>query len=150
MAETQRRGAVVLEAGDRSFNRAVELDGQATRPLDLDKFGDAGLIVGLDRGGKASLANVAGEVAGRDVGLKLKAHVEQRLLGGGAQNEVVMVVADRQIDRPVAITRNFGHAEIFQIVLLRTLDVRRAERDISELEHFWIELLLHRLLLKPP
>ena len=51
VAEPQRRGAGLLETGSRSFNRVVELDDHAARRLDLDQFGDAGLTVGLDRGG---------------------------------------------------------------------------------------------------
>src|SRR5271166_1956578 len=147
VADAQRRGSGLLEARDGTFDRAVELNDNAARRLDLDQFGNAGLTVGLDGGGEANLAHVAGEVADRDLRLKLKAHMEQRLLLGGAQNEIVMVVADRQVNRSVASPRDLGHAKILEIVLLRPLDIWRAQRDITELEHLWIEFLLHRLLL---
>src|SRR5271165_2897097 len=148
VAEAQQRCAGLLEAGNRSFDRVVELDDQAARRLDLDQFGNAGLTVGLYGRSEASLAYVAGEVADRDVRLQVKAHMEQRLLLDGAQNEIVMVVADRQVDRSVVSARDLSHAEILEIVILRPFDVRRPQRDISELEHLRIEFpALHGLLL---
>src|SRR5271165_439776 len=151
VAKPHGRAAGLLEAWNRSFNRVEELNHQAARPIDLDQLGNAGLAVGLVRSGESSFADVTGKVGGCDVGFKLKAHVEQLLLGGRTQYEIVMVVADRQIDRTVVSLRDLGHPEILQIVLLRSFDVRRPERDISELEHFWIEFLaLHGLLLFKP
>src|SRR5208337_3529129 len=141
VAKPYGRAAGLLEAWNRSFNRVVELKHQAARPLDLDQLGNAGLAVGLDRGGESSFADVAGKVGRCDVGFELKAHMEQPLLSGRTQNEIVMVVANRQIDRAVVSLRDLGHPEILQIVLLHSFDVRRPERYISELEHFWIEFL---------
>src|SRR5208337_1966930 len=63
VAEAQQRCAGLLEAGNRSFDRVVELDDHAARRLDFDQFGDAGLTVGLDCRGEAKLARVASEVA---------------------------------------------------------------------------------------
>ena len=85
VAEAQRRCAGLLEAGSGGCDRVVELDDHAARRLDFDQFGDAGLTVGLDCRGEAKLARVASEVADRDVGLQVKAHMEQRLLFGRAQ-----------------------------------------------------------------
>ena len=76
--------------------------------------------------------------------------MEQRLLFGRAQHQIMMVVADGKVDRPVVSPRDLGHAEILEIVILGPLDIRRRKRDIPELEDFWIEFLLHHFLPVPP
>src|SRR5271165_962722 len=76
--------------------------------------------------------------------------MEQRLLRGRAQNEIVMVVANGQVDRSIVSPRDLGHAEILEIVILRPLDVRRRKRDIAELKDFRIEFALHHFLHVPP
>src|ERR1700730_12067331 len=73
----------------------------------------------------------------------MKADVQQRLLFGGAQNDVVMAVADRQEDRPVISLGRLRHPDGFEIVIFRPFDIRRFKRDISKLEHLWIKLLTH-------
>src|SRR5271157_1584278 len=73
--------------------------------------------------------------------------MEQRLLFGRAKHQIMMVVADRKVDRPVVSPRDLGHAQILEIVILGPLDIRRRKRDISKLEDFRIEYPLHRFLL---
>src|SRR5271166_2943031 len=106
--EAERRCAGLLEAGRGSFDRIVELDQKAARSLDLNQLGNAGLVVGLDRSSKAKFARVAGEIVDRDVGLQVKAHMEQSLLLGWTQDQVVVVVADREVDRSVVSPRDLG------------------------------------------
>src|ERR1700735_1245574 len=73
----------------------------------------------------------------------MKADMQQRLLFGGAQDDVVMVVADRQEDRAVVALGRLRHPDGFEIMIFRPLDVRRFQRDISKLEHLWIKLFTH-------
>src|ERR1700691_4208497 len=73
----------------------------------------------------------------------MKADMQQRLLFGRAQNDVVMVVADRQEDRSVIPLGRLRHPDGFEIMIFRPLDVRRFQRDISKLEHLCIKLLTH-------
>ena len=98
VAQAQRRCGGLLEAGRGRCARVVELDDHAARRLDFDQFADAGLTVGLDFSGEAKLARVASEVADRDVGPQVKANVQQRLLFGRAQHQIMMIVADRKVD----------------------------------------------------
>src|SRR5271157_5751364 len=98
MAKAERGCAGVLEAGSGGCDRVIELDDDATRRHDLDKLGDAGLTVGLDCCGEARFARLAGEFVDCDVWLQVKADMDQRLLFSRAQNDIVMVVADRQVD----------------------------------------------------
>ena len=76
--------------------------------------------------------------------------MEQRLLFGRAQHQIMMIVADGQVDRSVVSPRDLGHAEILEIVILGPLDIRRRKRDIAELEDFRIEFALHHFLPVPP
>src|SRR5208283_3816900 len=92
--EAQRRCPGLLEAGSRGRNRAVELDSDAAWGLNFDQLGNAGLAVGLDGRGEAEFACVSGEIAHRDMGLQVKAYMQQRLLIARAQNEIVVVVSD--------------------------------------------------------
>ena len=143
MAEAKQRDAGLLEAGYGHLDRRIELEDVAARGLDLDQFGNAGLAVGLDGRGKTELRALAGEVGDGDVRLQLEAEMQERLLLRRAQNQVVVVVADREVDRSVVALGRLGHAEGREIVVLRPFDVRRFQRDVPELEHLRIEFPLH-------
>src|ERR1700728_4597870 len=73
----------------------------------------------------------------------MKADMQQRVLFGRAQDDVVMVVADRQEDRAVVALGRLRHPDGFEIMIFRPFDIRRFQRDISKLEHLWIKLLTH-------
>src|ERR1700709_2638831 len=73
----------------------------------------------------------------------MKADVQQRLLFGGAQHDVVVVVADRQEDRSVLALGGLRHPDGFEIMIFRPFDIGRFERDIPKLEDLWIKLLTH-------
>src|SRR5271165_1814434 len=72
--------------------------------------------------------------------------MEQRLLLGWAQNQIVMVVTDRQVDRSIVSPCDLGHPDRFEIVILGPFYIRCPQRDISELKYLRFEFLLHSLL----
>src|SRR5271165_2498144 len=72
--------------------------------------------------------------------------MEQRLLLCWAQNQIVMVVTDRQVDRSVVSPCDLGHTDRFEIVILGSFYIRCPQRDISELKYLRFEFLLHSLL----
>ena len=93
--------------------------------------------------GRPYVLHVAGEVGDGDVRLQLEAEMQERLLLRRAQNQVVMVVADREVDRSVVALGRLGHAEGREIVVLRPFDVRGLQRHVPELEHLRVEFSLH-------
>ena len=84
-----------MKPGVGASHRRIELEDVAARTLDFDQFGNSGLAVGLDGRGQTVLAHLAGEVGDGDVRLQMEAEVKQRFLLRRAQNQVMVVVADR-------------------------------------------------------
>src|SRR3984957_9596692 len=97
MSKAQGRHAAFLEPRRGRFNIRVKLKDMAWDDLDLDQRGDAGLTVRLRLGTQAEIAKTLRKVRGLDIRLELEAKAHQRLLVGFLENDVVMLVADREI-----------------------------------------------------
>lgn len=139
MSKPNRRHCDFLESQRGSFHCAVKLEHVAAEALDLDKLRNCRLRVRLDLRGKTKCSHLPGKLRGGNIGTQLKTDVTQRLLTGWTEDDVVLVIAERQKDRSIVALRRLSQSDGFKVVLLRSFNVRRCQRDISQPKHFRVE-----------
>src|SRR5260370_17714153 len=141
MSKPNRGHGGFLESRRGGFHCAIELEDAAAGTLDLDELGNSRLRVRLDFRGKTKRSDLLGKLSNGNTGTQLKTDVTQRLLAGWTEYDVVLVIADRQEDRSVVALRRLGQSDGFEIVLLRSLNVRRCQCDVSKPKHLRVEFL---------
>src|ERR1700747_1849856 len=96
MSEPYRRSSGPPKPRCRRFHDAIELEDVVARAFDLDKLCNSRLRICLDLRGKTTCSHLFGKLRSSNTGAQLKADVTQRLLAGRTENDVVMVIAERQ------------------------------------------------------
>src|SRR5882672_5041030 len=135
MSKPNRRHGGLLESRRGSFHCAVKLEDVVAGALDLDKLRNSGLRVRLDFRGKTKCSHLLGKLRNGNTGIQLKTDVTQRLLAGRNEYDIMLVVAKRQEDRSVVALRRLGQSDGFEIVQLRSFNIRRRQCDISKPKH---------------
>src|SRR5258706_5420409 len=140
MSKPNRRHGGFLESRRGGFHCAVELKDVVAGALDLDKLRNSRLRVRLDFRGKTKCSHLLGKLRNGNTGIQLKTDVTQRLLAGWTEYDVVLVIAERQEERSVVALRRLRQSDGFEIVLFRSLNVRRCQRDVSKPKHLRVEV----------
>src|ERR1700751_3153644 len=141
MSKPNRRHGGFLEFRRGGFHCAVEVEDAAAGALDLDKLRNSRLRVRLDFRGKANCSHLLGKLRNGNTGIQLKTDMAQGLLAGRTEYDVVLVIAERQENRSVVALRRLGQSDGFEIVLLRSFNVRRCQCDVSKPKHLRVEFL---------
>src|SRR6266403_759884 len=141
MSKPNRRHGGFLESRRGGFHCAVELEDAVAGALDLDKLRNSRLRVRLDFRGKTKSSHLLGKLRDGNTGTQLKPDVTQRLLAGWTEYDVVLVIAERQEGRSVVALRRLGQSDGFEIMLLRSFNVRRCQCDVSKPKHLRVEFL---------
>src|SRR6266702_4538253 len=141
MSKPNRRHGGFFKSGRGGFHCAVELEDAAAGTLDLDKLGNARLGARLYFRRKTNCSDLLGKLRNGNTGIQLKTDVKQRLLAGWTEYDVVLVIAERQEDRSVVALRRLGQSDGFEIVLLRSFNVRRCQSDVSKPKNLRVEFL---------